>query len=312
MEGKRVLVSGGSGVIGQELIQRLEKEGASVMSIDREPYPEDAPEVETVQSDLARDELDPIREFQPQIFFHLAAAFERTEESSSFCQENWHDNMRLTHRVLDELRDISTLETIVFASSYLVYDSDTYLSSTTPEQAKLIDEQTQKSPRNLCGAAKYYAEQELEFLADRTDDLRVVSPRIFRVYGRGTHDVISRWVRDALREREITVYNRENRFDYIHAGDVAEGLLRLAKAKQARGPVNLGYGKSRTMAEVLSVILDQMPGIEANLVDKGVQNLYEASCADITRLVKLTDWRPNYDLESGIKDVIKYERGRLE
>jgi nucleoside-diphosphate-sugar epimerase len=313
MNGTKVLVIGGSGVIGQELIRFLVDSGAVVKSIDKRPYPDDGVEdVQSAQVNLAMDNLDPIVEFQPEVVFHLAAAFERTDESVSFWTENWQDNTLASHRLIDILRGSDTLETVVFASSYLVYDSDVYLSPVEPDTPMLLNEQAAIDPRNLCGAAKYYTERELSFFAETEKDVRVVSPRIFRVYGRGSKDVISRWVRAALRDEPISAYNVKNMFDFIHARDVADGLFRLASTDAASGPVNLGRGTPKRISDVISILNDEIPGTAEHITSGGLKDLYETSCADVSQLVDLTDWRPTIDLESGIRDIVDYERSRLE
>ena len=63
-----------------------------------------------------------------------------------------------------------------------------------------------------------------------------VSARIFRVYGRGSRDVVSRWIRSLTQAPDLplTVFRKEGRFDYVYAGDVAEGLLRLGASDATR------------------------------------------------------------------------------
>ena len=162
--------------------------------------------------------------------------------------------------------------------------------------------------RNITGAAKYYAEKELDFIREYCNpSLRTIYARIYRVYGRGSNDVISRWIRASLAGERVQVYNRQNRFDYIFAGDVAEGLLRLAENPRAQGVVNLGSGKARSVQEVLRII-DSLSGLEEQYL--GETECFEASCADISKLRALTGWVPPTDLETGIKCVLEYERNR--
>src|SRR5437762_5971493 len=85
--------------------------------------------------------------------------------------------------------------------------------------------------------------------------VRTISARIYRVYGCGSRDVVSRWVRALIAGRPIEVFNPENRFDYIFAGDVAEGLRRLADSPTASGIVNLATGRSPSIAEVTAAVL---------------------------------------------------------
>ncbi len=309
IEGKRVIVTGGAGVIGCELLKLLGEKGATVLSVDRCPLPKrNWQGVRQVQKDLATDNMDELREFQPQIIFHLAAAFERSEESAKFWDTNWHDNILLSHRIIDLATEIPDLAVFVFASSYLVYSSSLYLSPSLRDDAVRLKEEDPIAPRNLCGAAKYYTERESEFVKEVLNpSLRAIYARIFRVYGCGSKDVISRWIRAGLRQERIEVFGRENRFDYIFAGDVAEGLMKLAEANNARGPVNLGTGTSRKIDDVIRIIQREIPHIQIDGVEK--KNMeFEASSADISLLGHITGWHPPTSLEDGIKRVIDFER----
>jgi len=309
----RIAVTGSAGVIGRELVARLLARGDEVLSLDREPMPEPlADRVRHLQVDLSEGGMEEIRLFRPETIYHLAAAFERSEEESGFWLPGYRDNMALTHRLHDTIRRLSDLGTYVLASSYLIYAPPLYLFEAPQARAIALQEHHPVAPRNLCGAAKYYAEAELRFLTEVDKlPLRAVSARIFRVYGRGSRDVISRWVRALLAGEPIEVYNPENRFDYVFAGDVAEGLLRLATSSEAKGLVNLATGTSRTIAEVAATVL-RATGAAPELVrHRPGAAPYEASAAAIGRLGALTSWTPPTRLEEGIAAVVDYERAAL-
>ena len=308
ISGKRVVVTGGAGVIGRELLRLLSQKGASILSVDRHPLPDgDWPGVLHVAKDLATDSLDELRDFKPEIVFHLAAAFERSKESPEFWNLNWRDNVVLSHRIVDLAKEMPDLEVFVFASSYLIYSPSLYLSSSLRGDVVCLKEDDVIAPRNLCGAAKEYTESEIEFLKGVLNpSLRAIYARIFRVYGCGSRDVISRWVRAALRGQDIEVYNRQNRFDFIFAGDVAEGLVRLADSPNAEGTVNLGFGVARSMQEVLDLLAEHVPTAKRRMQDLGTTEPFEASCADLTRLTQLTGWNPSTDLEAGINTIMDF------
>lgn len=310
IKGKRVIVTRGAGVIGRELLKLLSGERVSILSVDGHPLPEGNWQgVFHVQKDLTTDSLDEVADFQPQIIFHLAAAFERSRESPGFWSTNWQDNVVLSHRIVDLAKEIPDLEVFVFASSYLVYSPFLYLSPSLRDDAAYLKEDDPIAPRNLCGAAKYYTEREIEFVRDVLNpSLRTIYARIFRVYGCGSRDVISRWVRAALFGEDIEVYNKENRFDFVLARDVAEGLLKLAGSRHAEGPVNLGSGIVRSIQEVLDLLVEHMPMAQSRIQDLGVREPFEASCANLTRLKQLTGWVPSTNLEKGIKIITEFEQ----
>ncbi|RLE08390.1 hypothetical protein DRJ00_06395 [Candidatus Aerophobetes bacterium] len=304
---KRVLVTGGAGVIGRELLKLLIGKGASIFSVDRQPLPKgDWAGVLHIQKDLAKDSLDELHDFQPQIIFHLAASFERSKESPEFWDINWHDNVLLSHRIVDLAKEMPDLEVLVFASSYLVYSPSLYLSPSFRD-VTYLKEDDRIAPRNLCGAAKHYTEEEIEFVKEVVNlSLRSIYARIFRVYGCGSRDVVSRWVRAALSGQDIEVYNKQNCFDFIFARDVAEGLLRLAESPNAEGAVNLGSGAARSIQEVLDCIGENVG--QLRIRDLGIKEPFEASCADLTKLKQMTGWAPPTRLEEGIKMIIEFEQ----
>ena len=305
---KKVIVTGGAGVIGKELIEKLVERGAMVRCFDIAPRPIIFSEkIEYIQRDLS--ELNPIEftNFNPEIIFHLAATFERTREDINFWQLNYLNNILLSHKVIDAAKECKNLEKFIFASSYLVYDPALYLFEKPLNRSVKLKEKDKVNSRNLCGAAKYYTEKELEYLANFKEEypFTSVSVRIFRVYGRGSKDIISRWTRAGLRGEQIEVFLKENSFDYIFAEDVAEGLLRLAENDKTQGIVNLGSGTSRKINEVVKIIKKQTPSLKIKEINK--KDLFEASCADISRLRELTNWVPKITLEQGIKKIIDYE-----
>ncbi len=238
-----VLVTGGAGVIGRELIEALVARGAGVMCADLKPLPGWMPPgVEYVEGDANELTAEQVVGFAPELCFHLAATFERTVETEGFWGENYHHNVRLSHHVATLVSQAESMRRLVFASSYLVYDPALYLFEEPQDAPRALRESDPVRPRNLCGSAKLMHEKELDFLAEfPSNHFSSVSARIFRVYGRGSKDVVSRWVRSLSAEPELplTAFRVEGFFDYIYAGDVADGLLRLADTN-VTGTVNLG------------------------------------------------------------------------
>ena len=310
IKGKRVLVTGGSGVIGKELIKMLIDREAIIMNADLVPLPNKGfDEVSNIEIDLAKDYLGFLREFDPEIIFHLAAKFERSTESPGFWENNWNNNVVLSHRIVDMLRYMDKCKVFVFASSYLIYDTNLYMSK-TPSKVTYLKEDSQVNPRNICGASKYYTEKELRFIQKcYNPSMRAINARIYRVYGINSSEIINRWIDLYLAGEKGFVYKKENCFDLIYSRDVAEGLLRLA-CSTADGVVNLGSGKATSIDNVINIIGDIVPGFKEKMFDyfddKGG---YEASCADLTKLDSFTGWTPKTQLYTGLEEVIKGKYG---
>jgi len=305
---ERALVTGGAGVIGMELLELLGSRGMAVLSVDRLPLPRPVPDgVRHLAADLANADLAPIADFDPTLIFHLAATFERSVESPDFWDPNWSDNVVVSHRLAELAGRVASVRAFVFASSYLVYDPKLYLAP-GPHTAVALEEGAALRPRNLCGAAKLYAEEEIFFMRTvARAAFRVVNARIFRVYGRGSRDVISRWVRAALDGEALEVFQPDNRFDYVYAGDVAEGLARIAASPAAEGIVNLATGRDRAIADVVEALRNALGADRVRTREVATEAPYEASRASVERLRELTGWTPPTDLAEGIARLVRHE-----
>lgn len=310
MNGKRVFVSGGAGVIGLEMIPKLIALGVTVMVGDLKPRPSIFPqEVIYRQGDLNEMSEREMRQFAPDIFIHLAATFERSDETYGFWEENFLHNVNLSHHMMTLVKDQPSLKRVVFASSYLIYEPRLYQFTSPRNEAVSLNELEPVQPRNLTGAAKLSHEIELRFLAQyRASQFDIVCARIYRGYGRNSRDIISRWIRTLLDNEEITVYRPEGMFDYIYAADSAEGLIRLAQSTNVTGIVNLGTGNARRVQEVIDILRMHFPNLKFTEVDSDIP--FEASQADMSKFRECIGWIPEYNLERAIPEMISFERAK--
>ena len=311
MKNSKVFVSGGSGVIGLELVPKLVSLGLTVMVGDLKPRPTHFdPSVVYRQGDLNEMTATELIGFSPDTVIHLAATFERSEESYAFWEENFLHNVKLSHHLMTIVKDLSSLKRFVFASSYLIYDPVLYQFDSEPNCPVSLKESDSILPRNLTGMAKLAHEIELRFIDQfKANQFTTVCARIYRGYGRNSRDVISRWIRSALLGQPITVFRPEGVFDYIYATDSAEGLIRLAYSESVTGLINLGTGRSRKVQDVVDVLSKNFPSLEVNVEPSSIP--FEASQADMTLFQKSIDWMPEYDLERSIPEIIEFERSKL-
>ena len=305
---KRVFISGGAGVIGTSLVDNLLQHGATIFVGDLKPKPERWKRlIQYREGDLVTMTNEDIRDFDPEVFFHLAATFERSVETDQFWEENFHHNILLSHHLLSLQKDIPSLKKIIFASSYLIYDPKMYLFKTAQQSSTPLKETDFAAPRNLCGMAKLLHEQELFFIKSFRPDLQIINARIFRSYGKNSRDIISRWIRALLNQEEIGVFCPEGRFDFVYAGDVAKALEALAKTT-FNGIVNIGSGTSRSIQEALELLKQHFN----NCKIKNDRTIipYEASQADRTQFDHLVNSFHFRSLEEIIPKLIAFEMQR--
>ena len=311
MQGKNIFVSGGAGVIGLELVPKLVAYGANVYVGDLKDRPcSFDKKIMYRQGDLNELRLAELDWFKPEIFIHLAATFERSDETFGFWAENFLHNVTLSHHLMGLFKDVDSLKRVVFASSYLIYDPSLYQFSEARTSAVSLNESDHVMPRNLTGAAKLAHEIELRFLEHfKSDQFSSICVRIYRGYGKNSRCVISRWIRDLLDGKTIDVYRPEGIFDYIYGTDTAEGLIRLANKIEVSGVINLGTGRSRRVSDVINILRIHFPDMIENIISSDIP--YEASQADISKLKSYLNWSPEYDLERSIPEIIEHEKNQL-
>lgn len=286
----------------------LLQQGHAVHVVDRFPRPASFDDAVTyVQGDLVDLDASAIVSADPEVIYHLAAAFERSTENPDFWLQNARDNVIASQQVLAAACKSPSLRRYVFASSYLVYDSAQFLMPDVPQTVVPLSETSLIDPRNACGAAKLLHEKEAH-LAAEGQPFTVVSARIYRVYGQSSRDVVSRWIRSALAGESVSLFGQESFFDYIHARDVAEGLHRLAAA-DVEGAVNLGSGRSERVSAMVENIVRHFP--DFGIDGPHPAETYEASEANVAKLEAVTGWRPRISLEEGVAELVSHERGNL-
>lgn len=303
----RVLVTGGAGFVGANLVPYLQARGHEV----------------TVLDDLSAGALPSwwggrrsgIRQVEggvedPQAVrratrgadavIHLAAkpgvAF------SVIHPEAEHEaNVFGTFNVLDAARR-GKVTHIVFASSGAV------LAGVDPP----LREDMAPLPLAPYGASKLYGEGLM--WAARAYGIIGVSLRFANVYGpECAHkpSVIAQFVRRALRHRPLVVYgNGRQTRDFLYVDDVCDAIVRSLLRRQP-GVYHLGTGIETSVNELarkVSAVCD-VP----HRVDRRPSRPGEArrSFVDVAAAAKDLGWRPNTPLDEGIARTVDWARSAL-
>ena len=310
LNNKNIFISGGAGIIGKHLVQKLIDINANLLVGDIKKCPKNfIGKVKYLRKDLNKLKKKELKNFKPDVFIHLAATYERTQETKEFFENNFHNNIKLSNYLITIISKIKSIKKIIFASSYLVYSSDLYLNKKNKKPYKL-HETSSLNPRNLIGAAKLYHESELKFLSNFRSDISITSARIFRGYGLGSRDIISRWIRDLIKKKEINIYGISSSFDFIYCKDTAESILKMINLSHKFKIVNVGFGQSIKINDILKIFNLEFKNIKKNKVNGN--QLIENSCADISFIKKKMKLNLRYSIKKGIREIIEYEKKRIK
>ena len=138
--------------------------------------------------------------------------------------------------------------------------------------------------------------------------------RIFFVYGPHEHPrrlVPSIIINLLNRQPAQCTHGRQVR-DYLHARDVASGLIRLFESGWS-GTCNIGSGERITLREIGEAIGDRLDG--RSLLEFGARVAPESEppiiLADVSRLAKDVGWRPSVSLAEGLDETIEWWKRNL-
>ncbi|MGN6872462.1 MAG: NAD-dependent epimerase/dehydratase family protein [Solirubrobacteraceae bacterium] len=292
-DGRRVLVTGGSGFIGRHAVAGLARAGATVRVVDLKPHPD--PAVDIVVGDLGDAEvLDAAFDGGIDSVVHLAAVTSvlRSVENPG---GTFDTNVAGTHAVLEAAR-AAGVSSLVFASTNAV---------TGPMEAPAIVETATLRPLTPYGATKAAGEMLMSAYT-ASYGVRCVCVRLTNVYGPGMQakdSIVARLMRAIRLEREFEIYGdgRQVR-DYVHVSDVIDAV-KIGLVNEAwHGPVVIGSGTSLSVLEVVDTVRS-VTGVPLE-VRHGPARPGEmpAVIVDPSR-ARAAGWSPRYDFESGVRGV---------
>jgi len=252
MKNKNVLVTGGGGMVAQQLVKLLKEEGANVTTVDLP--------TSGVKADLQGDLRD--RSFckeivkGQEIVFNLAGlkgSPQRVLEapgSFSVPQVQFGANMA-------EISFNSDIEWYLYTSSYGVYAESDIMKE--DDVWKTFPSKHDWYP----GWAKRMGELNVEaYMKERgSNNCSIVRPA--NVYGPYDNAIFDKWamvvpslIRKGYNDDVLEVWGDGSPIrDFIYSEDVARGMLHMVKNKVS-DPVNLGSGTGVTIKEVAGIIAD--------------------------------------------------------
>lgn len=318
----KVLVTGGAGFIGTYLVERLVENGHEVVILDSyvnyvSPEKSNYPfylrkrlerldrlgdRVEIVESDI-RNQIEvarTIRNTRPDQVVHLASLPIATV-SNDHPEEATTSTVTGTVNVLESLREIDSIERIVYASSSMIYGDFKY---------RPADEVHPKNPKGIYGGGKLAAETMTKAFANQLDiEYTIVRPSA--VYGPtdANRRVSQIFVENALKGKELVLHNGgEQPLDFTYVTDTAQGFeLAVTHENAADEVFNITRGEPRTIRELAEAISEHIPNVEITTqeVDTGRP---KRGALDITKARELLGYEPAYSLEEGIAEYIEYVR----
>jgi UDP-glucose 4-epimerase len=305
MAKSKVLVTGGAGFIGSNLVRALLERGDAVRVLDNFSTGNRATlhglDVEVVEGELRSYERVHNAVRGTDVVFHLGA-LGSVPRSVQDPLTSSAVNVEGTLNVLLAARD-EGVRRVVFSSSSSVYGTQSQLP---------VREDLAPNPISPYGVAKLAAERYCISFSRVYEQFESVVVRYFNVFGPGQSPlsqyaaVIPLFITAIAAGEPVTIHgDGEQRRDFTYVENVIEGTLLAADADRANGQVfNVAASSPATvngLAESIGAILGrEVTKVTAPRRPGDIRD----SWADISAARAALDWEPAVDLEEGLRRTI--------
>jgi len=295
----KIIVTGGAGFIGSNIIDALIEKGHDVLIIDNLSTGKKEnvnPKAKFVQEDLLNfEKIQPL--FKGVDFVFHEAALPRIPLSIEKPIETNDINIKATLHVLVAARD-AKVKKVIYASSS---------SALGGKAAMPMKEDAACDPLNPYSLQKYVGELYCKIFSD-IFKLPTVTLRYFNVYGprqprEGSYTpVIGIFLTQKKAGQPLTITgDGEQTRDFTHVFDVARiNILAMESDKVGKGEViNVGAGKNHSVNEIAKIVGGESVHIPMRLGEM------KDTLADTTKARELLGWQPEITLEEGIKELLE-------
>lgn len=317
LQGQRVVLLGGLGFIGLNLVPELLRAGARLEVVNRSLDPlalrwldrqAGGGPVSVHQGDI-RD-VEKLQDWlqAADLVINLAGesgALKSERDALMDAQVNVGGHLA----VLEALRGRQHPPRVVFISSRLVYG----VTGSIP-----VSETHPTRPTSLYSLHKltveHYHRIYWEHFGIPYTVLRLTNPYgPFQLPYRREHGVVNRFILSALRGETITLFGGGRQLrDYIHISDASAVILRAATEERAVGEIlNVGAGVSLSVREMVERIVEVIGSgkVETAPWPEGYERVETGDfLCDTRRIEHLLGWKPTMDLDTGIRRTVECYR----
>jgi UDP-glucose 4-epimerase len=307
---RTVLVTGGAGFIGSNLVRALIERGDDVRVLDNFSTGNrvnlEGLDVEIVEGELRSYERVHRAVRGAEIVYHLGA-LGSVPRSVQDPLTSSAVNIEGTLNVLLAARD-EGIRRVVYSSSTSVYGSTRQLPTT---------EDTPPDPISPYGVAKLAAERYCVSFSRVYDSLETAVLRYFNVFGPRQSPssqyaaVVPLFVTAIATGQPVQIHgDGEQSRDFTYVENVVDATLRASVAEGANGEIfNIANGTPASvnaLADTIGAILGK-PVLKEHLPPRAGD--IRDSWADLSKATRILGYRPAVELDEGLRRTVEFLRG---
>ncbi len=288
----RILLTGSSGFIGNNFLNKIAKYKHEVLAIYNKKKPKleiKNPKISFLKFDLKKKTPKKIIEFNPDIIFHFA-----WQGIPNFSFSNSEINFKNSFSFLKDLIDNTEVKKIIVSGSCFEYydqkSKDKFIKYKFFIHAK----------RNLYSKLKQICFEK---------KITLGWFRIFFVYGKGQREnSLIPYIIKSFKSKKIPkILNLEAKNDFIHIDDVCNLFLSTLKKNFKSGLYDLGSGKLTSVDKIIKIIIKKMNLNYLSIQSKNNKDKIKTKKnikANIKKISKSFNWSIKLNLDEGVNKVI--------
>ncbi len=319
--GRKVMVTGGLGFIGSNLVRHLVDAGADVLIVDS-LFPDYGGNrynihglesrvrvnISDVRDDASMEELVRDRE----VIFNLAGQVSHID-SMRDPHTDLEINCRAQLSMLEACRKFNPAVRVVYAGTRQVYGRPDRLP---------VDESHLVRPADINGVNKAAGEY-YHLLYNNVFGVRASSLRLTNVYGprqlirHNRQGFIGWFIRLAIEGKEIQVFGDGSQLrDFVFVDDAADAFMRAGATDACDGEVfNVGGDEPVSHKDLVALLLDVAGSGSVRFVEWPEEKKridIGSFYTDSSKFRRAVGWRPRVDLRSGLERTIAFYRANLD
>jgi len=302
---KKILVTGGAGFIGSNLVKVLLRKNYQVIVYDdlstgyKNNIKEFVGKIKFVKGDIRDFKKINNKLKNIDCVFHLAAMVS-VPESLQKPIDCFDINIRASINIMKQCMQNNIK--FIFASSAAVYGDD---------KTKIKTEKIKASPISPYGLSKLNIEELCKIYA-KEFGLNYTCFRNFNVYGPKQDPnsayaaVIPSFINNALNNKKLNIFGDGGQTrDFIYVEDVVKAYL-LAYEKNISGIYNLGCNEILNLKKLAKLVLN-ISNKKINIIHKEARKGdIRHSRASSLKFQKISSWKPIVKVRDGIEKTVKY------
>ena len=307
LKNKEILVTGGCGFIGSEIVKQLSLAGANVTIIDnlssgKEKYIQGLSNVKLITADLLDDDaIKSAVKDKEYVINNAALPFipDSYYIPKKFFDVNVNATISLALAVIKEKK----AKRFVHISSSEIYGTAKYIP---------MDENHHTIPQSTYAVSKLAGERVV-FTMHKEHNLPAVIIRPFNSFGPNITQpyIIPEIIRQMEKSDVIKLGNLNAKRDLTYVTDTARGIiLSLVKEGVIGEVINIGSQRSYSIKDLVSLISEIMGKKVSIKVDPSRFRPYDVDTliCNYERATKLLGWKPEITVKEGLEKTIEWAK----